>query len=46
MFSFWELNKKQYEGFEFYQIFLAILLLLVPPALEFPVIHRTLRQVH
>lgn len=40
LFSFWELNKKQYEGFEFYQIFLAILLLLVPPALEFPVIHR------
>lgn len=21
LFSFWELNKKQYEGFEFYQIF-------------------------
>lgn len=34
------IKQKQYEGFEFYQIFLAILLLLVPPALEFPVIHR------
>lgn len=46
LFSFWELNKKQYEGFEFYQIFLAILLLLVPPALEFPVIHRHITPVH
>lgn len=37
---FLAIKQKQYAGFEFYQIFLAILLLLVPPALEFSVIHR------